>query len=90
MDHDYSKHMEYDINNHILNTVGLFNVNIFSSKRKLITAIISNIFGKIGLNKLDNKVERSIDSFWRPTFDGAVECLWLGWYVSLPDFIKLF
>ena len=53
-------------------------------------AIIGNIFGKLPLHQLDQKVEKSIDSFWRPILGGAIDCLWLGWYVSMQDFIKMF
>lgn len=86
----HGNQIEYDINNHILNTAGLFNINIFASKRKLMSAIIGNIFGKLAAHQFDKKVEKSIDSFWRPTLGGAIECLWLGWYVSMQDFIRMF
>jgi len=89
-DQQHGNQIEYDINNHILNTAGLFNINIFASKRKLMSSIIANIFGKLGVDLLDKKVEKSIDSFWRPKLHGAIECLWLGWYVSMQDFIRMF
>jgi hypothetical protein len=54
------------------------------------TAIIGNIFAKLSSEQLDKKVEKSIDSLWRPGLGGAIECLWLGWYVSMQDFIRMF
>ena len=54
------------------------------------TSIINNIFAKLGVERLDTKMEKSIDSFWRPASGKVIECLWLGWYVSLQDFIRMF
>ena len=81
--------IDYDIAHHILNSAGLFNINIFASQRTLMTAIIGNIFAKLSSKQLDKKVEKSIDSLWRPGLGGAVECLCLGWYVSMQDFIRM-